>query len=150
MIYQTDKRLRLKARDDECYLFCILDIFESFTKYTFTIKEIDTIHRLLVRLDYIRIDGWINERGVQGIAQVASVISGKHCYMKLVDESQSYTAIIARYSRKTGKSNLVTHFVRMYISDSKKIQYDPYDEKGSKTVREGKITGYRYIFAEVI
>lgn len=150
MLYQTDTRLKLEERDDECYLFCILRIYEKLTGAVLTPEQISLIHKLLVRLDYIRMDGFVQEKGVQGIAQVASGIVGKHAYIKRVSNIDKFNFLIACWGRKDKNDKMLTHFVEMKVNDPTVVEWDPYSPAGSKTVREGKILSYRYIFGEKI
>jgi len=149
MIYQTDTRLRLEARDDECYLFVLLKIFEDLTKYNFSVDEIDKMHEILVKLEYIRLDGFIGINAIQGIAQVASGISNKHAYMRRVELPHFYNYLIGCFGREEN-GKLLTHFVEMFKQQPTVVKWDPYSPNGSRTVREGKLLSYRYIHGEVI
>lgn len=151
MLYQTDQRLRLKTRDDECFLFAILKIFEEEAKHTFTPEEIEKLHDMLVKFKYIREDGWINNRGVEGIATTASGLTDKNVYIKRVGENIQYTHLIGKWVRPDDNDpdKELAHFVNMSL-DKKTVTWDPYSIHGSRTVREGHINSYRYIFAEAL
>ena len=149
MIYQTDKRLRLEARDNECYLFCVLSIHEEVGAHELTVAQISDIHRILVDQKYIRMDGWLNEKAVRGIGQITSGLTGKHVYMRQVPDGEAFTHLIAKFTRKDSKGKIWTHFVRV-ASDMQTVIYDPYDAAGSRTVRGGSIESYRFVYAEAI
>jgi len=149
MIYQTDENLPKHMRDDECYEFSILDIHEDFGNHEFTIAQLINIHRVVTNANFMGKDGFINYRGMQGIANVASAISGINVDIRLVSVNDNFNALIARFSLRDG-DKLYTHFPRLSMEDYKSVIYDPYSPYGSRTVREGKITGYRYIRAEVL
>ena len=150
MIYQTDERLRLEARDDECYMFDILRIHELEGDHEFTVRQVDGIHRLSVRMGWMRLDGWLGVDGPSGIAYEASGVAGVHVQIDRVTEDDDYNFLIGRYNRKTNKGKEVTHFVLMDMDNPKKVIYDPWDKGGSKTVRIGKLTEYRYIKARLL
>ncbi len=111
MIYQTDERLRLEARDNECYMFDILRIHELVGKHEFTVRQVDAIHRLSVQMDYMGMDGWLGPEGPDGIAYEASGVSGIHVHIDRVPEDEDYNYLIGRYNRKTTKGKAVTHFL---------------------------------------
>lgn len=149
MFKQVDTRLRLTTRDNECYFFCVLDIFEEVTKYKLSITDVEEIHSMCVNMEYIGLDGWMKLKAVRSVAQIASAITGKNCYMKLVEEKEKYNHVIARFTRIVSAKEK-HHFVRVDFNTKKVVTYDPYSDNGSLAVKQGKITGYRYIFAEAI
>lgn len=150
MFYQIDDKIKKYQRDDECYVFNIYKIFEEMSGHTFTYKEIDDMHNVTTKAEFVGRDGWINENGIQGLASVASGITKKHVFIKRVSASNNYNFIIACFKRKLSNGGIVTHFVLVDRINPKIVIWDPYSPNGSKTVREGWIDSYRYIFAELL
>ena len=150
MFYQIDKKIKKTQRDDECYVFCIYKVFEEISGHTLTYAEINQIHEVTVRPDFVGEDGWINEKGIQGIAMVASGFTKKHVYIRRVGSNDNYNFVIACFKRHLSNGNIATHFVIVDRMNPKIILWDPYSPSGSKTVREGWMDGCRYIFAEAI
>lgn len=150
MIYQSDKELGIPESNELCYEFAVLRGYEIFSGIDLTHSQVRSIHALIVDQDYIRKDGYLYEKAIQGIAQIASVIGGKSVYMRQVAEGDNYNFLIARFSRTTGGNKFVYHFAPVSLVDKKTVLYDPWSAAGSKTCREGKIDGYRWIFGEAI
>ena len=67
-----------------------------------------------------------------------------------VGSNDNYNFVVARFKRRLSNGNLVTHFVIIDPMNPHIVLWDPYSPDGSKTVREGWVDGYRYIFAEAI
>lgn len=154
MFYQTDQRINDKLRDDECYLFCILSIFEEVTKHKLTIIEYEETHKVLTQLGYIglkdeELSGYIAAGGISGIAQILSSITGKRAYIKRVLKDDDYIYIIGKWTRTKLNNKKVSHFVRM-SRDALIVTWDPWDKNGSKTAKEGKLESLRYIYAEAL
>jgi len=154
MFYQTDHRLNALLCDDECYLFSILDIFENVGQTEISVIQYEEIHKVCTRLKYIgyegyELSGYINKNGVSGIASVASSVNGTKVYMRLVTKDALYTHRIGKWVRTKSNGKLSTHFVVMH-RDIEAVTFDPWDKNGSRTVRDGRLDGYRYIFAEAI
>lgn len=154
MFYQTDKRIKSKLRDDECYLFDILSIFEEVSHYTLTIAEYEETHKVLTKLKYIgdeddEYSAYIKVGGISGIAQILSTITKKRVYMRKVTVNDDYTHLIGKWIRIKANGKKSIHFVRMSI-DGLKVTWDPWDRNGSRTVNEGKLDSFRYIYAEGI
>ena len=148
MFYQVDPKIKKEQRDDECYLFAILDIHEKVGKHKITYEQYDKIWRLLVRMGYLQRDGLVID--IPGIAQIASAVTLHHVFMQKVIEFEQYTHLIARYYRELPDGRPMTHFVGVDMKEPHNITYDPYSPAGAQTVKYGKRTGYRYIFAEAI
>lgn len=149
MKYQSDPDLKATAKSD-CFIFDILRIHEIVGKHEFSTENIKEIRRVCVRADFHDKDGYINERGIAGISTVASGITRKHVFIKRVTSNDIYNFLLARYSRTISGGNLFSHFVLANMINPHDVDYDSWSEEGSRTVREGNITGYRYIFAEAL
>jgi hypothetical protein len=154
MFYQTDQRIKSKLRDDECYLFDILSIFEEVTKHNLTIVEYEEVHKILTQLKYIgdeddEFSAYIKVGGISGIAQILSTITGKRIYMRLVTKNDDYTHLIGKWIHIKVNGKKAIHFVRMSF-DGLEVTWDPWDQNGSRTVKEGKLDSFRYIYAEAI
>lgn len=142
MIYQTTDGIDARIRKSGCYFLSILRILEIVTGYSFSVKVVNQIFKISVKVGYIRDDGFIKEEAAQGIAQVASGLTGKHVYAKRVFEESDHNFVIGKYVWKD------SHFILMPgpLNDT----YDPWSEDGSQTVKNGKFHSPRYFFAEVI
>lgn len=137
--------------DSDCYLFDILKIIELQGKFKFTREQVMQLREVSVRADFINDEGFLNEKGIQGVAYAASGLTKKHVYVRRVSSNGHYNHIIAEYGRRANNRKLVHHFVLAdFIRPNQLIAWDPWSAEGSKTGREGYITGYRYIFAEAI
>lgn len=144
MIYQNDKRLKPIIQKSGCYELSILSIFQELAKKELTPEEINQIHDVTARVEYIGDDGFINYKGIRGLSQIASGLAGVSVYMRQVGLNDNFNYRIARFSRQTS-GGMYHHFVRV---DDDNVIWDPWPN--SRTVCEGNITGYRYIFGEVI
>lgn len=150
MFYQTDEELQFKA-DSDCYNFVILKIHELEGKHEFTREQVMQLRAVSVRADFIDDEGYLNDKGIQGVAMSASGITKKHVYIRRVTNNSNYNYIIARYGRRTNSGKLVNHFVLAdNVRPADLIAWDPWSAEGSKTGRVGYIMGYRYIFAEAV
>lgn len=149
MKYQTDPELMFNAKSD-CFIFSILKIHEIVGHHEFTRKQIKQIRKVAVRADFHGQDGYINEKGISGIASVASGRSRNHVYIKRVTSNDHYNFLIARFSRYLSNGDLVTHFVLSDIDTPGRVVFDPWSEDGARTTMIGNITGYRYLFAEKV
>lgn len=147
-IYQTTPGIKEEIRDEGCYFLSILNIYSKVSGHDLTVKEVNTIYKVAVAADHIRKDCLIyKDRGVSGVASVASGLTRKHVYMKQVDGEGVYTHRIAKFQRKTSGGKTMTHFVEVGL-DSDDVLYDGWPN--SKTCRDGHIVDYRYILAEAI
>lgn len=150
MFFQTDKKLQFNAKSD-CYLFDILKIHELTGKHEFTRDQVKKLRKVSVRAEFIGEDGYLNEKGISGVASVASGLTGHNVYMRRVGSNDNYNNIIAHYERRTNSSKFVRHFVLAnFEKPDKLVDYDPWSKYGSKTVQTGYIIGYRYIWSEVV
>lgn len=152
MLYQIDKRIKATLRDDECYAFTVLKIFEDHSKYQFTPKDVMTVITIAEEAGYMGEknnpeSGFMNKNAVSGIATICSGYTGIHVYMKQVTNQEKYNHVIAEFLRTEGNKKF-THFPEVSMENMVDVIYDPYSPNGSRTVREGKIIGYRYIYAE--
>ena len=98
------------------------------------------------RAGFVGDEVYMLEGAIKGVAQIASGITGKHVYMRQVGNQDNYNVILAKWSRKLSSGKYNSHFVLM--EDAKIVEYDSWPN--SRTVKEGDIHSYRYIFAEVI
>jgi len=150
VLFQTDPELQFNAKSD-CYLFDILKIHELVGKHEFTREQIRDIRRVSVRTNFMGKDGYLNAKGISGISMVASGLTGYNVYMRRVGSNSNYNYIIAEYQRRIDSSSMVDHFVLAnFEQPNKVVDYDPWSFFGSRTVREGNIVGFRYIFAEAV
>ncbi len=146
MYYQTDPELQFNAKSD-CYIFDILKIHEIVGKHEFTRTQIKQLRKIAVRADFIGQDGYINAKGISGLATVASGITKHHVFIKRVGSNDNYNFIIGEFMRMHG-SRRIEHFNLM--EDRKTVMFDPWSKLGAVTTKEGNIIGYRYIFAEAV
>ena len=146
MIYQTTKDLNSDLKSWGCYFLSILRIFEKEAKIDLKVDDVNMIYKLCRQLGYVGPEAFIIEGAIKDIAQIASAITVNSVYMRMVDSQGKYNNLIAKYSRKldTGKYN--SHFVLM--ESAKVLEYDSWSARGSRTFREGKPKGYRYIWSE--
>ncbi len=150
MFYQTDPELQFKA-DSDCYFFDILKIHELVGRHAFTRDQVKDVRRVSVRPDFMGKDGYLNAKGISGIASVASGLTKHHVYIRRVGLNDIYNHIIAKYERRTDSNKLVRHFVvANFEHPNGIIDWDPWSKDGSRTGNTGYITEYRYIFAEAI
>ena len=150
MFYQTDPKLQFKANED-CYFFGVLKIHELEGKHEFTRGQVKDLRRVSVRAKFMDKDGFLNAKGISGIASVASGLTGHHVYIRRVGSNDNYNHIIAHYERRTDSGKLFRHFVLAnFLEPDKIIDFDPWSKEGSRTGNTGYIIGYRYIFAEAI
>ncbi len=147
MFFQTDHELQFDAKED-CFFFDILKIHELVGKHEFSREQVKKLRKVSVRTDFMGEDGYLNAKGISGIATVASGLTGHNVYMRRVDSNSNYNFIISRFSRITNNNKRVSHFVLMDINNPKEVLYDPWSKNGSRTAREGNITEYRYIWSE--
>ncbi len=154
MIYQTSKDVLEWIHKSGCKVLSTLRIFEIVSGYSFTVNEVNTIYEVAQKVGYIgkgrgpKGEGYVNEHGTRGLGQIASAESKFPIYMEQVDSNSPYQFIIAEFARVTTNNVRVTHFPLVSIDKPTIVSYDPWSASGSKTVREGKIIGYRYIYAE--
>lgn len=149
MFYQTDERIKLEDRDDECYFFDLLEIFEREANIKLTIEDVEAIHATCNKggaLGNAESNGFV--MNVPKIASYASKRMGTSIVMDVVPPSKGYNYLIAKFHRITSKGVEVTHFVLVDKDDKQTVLFDPYSPEGSRTAREGKIVGYRYIKAD--
>jgi len=150
LFYQTDPELQFDA-DEDCFFFDILKIHEIVGKHEFTREQVKQLRMVSVRADFMGQDGYLNAKGISGIATVASGLTKHHVYIKRMGSNDNYNHIIALYERRTNSGKLVRHFV---LADFEKphrlIAFDPWSKEGSRTGREGYIVGYRYIWGEEV
>ena len=150
MKFQTDPKLMFNAKSD-CYVFDVLKVHEIVGKHEFSYSDIKKLRKVSVRADFIGEDGYINAKGIQGLAAAASGISGVHVYIRRNSSNGLYNFIFARYQRRTNSLKLVTHFVLAnFEKPLKKVDWDPWSESGSRTASEGNVVDFRYIWAEKI
>jgi hypothetical protein len=150
VFYQTDPELQFKANSD-CYLFDILKVHELVGKHEFTREQVKQLRKVSVRADFMGQDGYLNEKGISGIATVASGLTKHHVYIKRVGSNDNYNHIIAKYEYRADSGKFFCHFILAnFDKPSKIIDWDPWAEWGSNTGNTGYIIGYRYIFAEAI
>jgi hypothetical protein len=142
MIYQTTKGIDPAIKKSGCYFLSILRIYEIITGAVLTVDAVNKIFQIASRVGYISATGFIKEDAGKGIAQIASGLLNKHCYIRRVEKDDSYNFIIGKYVH-TG-----THFILM--PDTKNEEYDPWSSSGSNTVKNGKFHSPRYYFAEAI
>jgi len=146
VFYQTDPKLQFRAKSD-CYIFDILKIHEIVGEHEFTRTQIKQLRDVAVRTGFIGQDGYINERGISGLATVASGISKHYVYIKRVGSNDPYNFLIGEFMRIAGTRRIV-HFNLMEDKDT--VMFDPWSKLGALTTKEGNIIGYRYLFAEAI
>ena len=149
MFYQTDKDLQFEA-DSDCYLFDVLRILEKTGGFEYTRDQVMQIRKLSVRAEFIDKDGFLNEKGISGLATVSSGLTSHHVYAKRVGSNDNYNNIIALFSRKLSNNKRMYHFVLMDSFTPDIVEWDPWSKVGAKTTREGNIISYRYIFSEVV
>lgn len=144
MIYQITPKLNYELKRWGCYVLSVLWIFAQTAEIELDIIDVNEIYRLCRRMGYVGPEAHVEEGGINGIAQMASVITKKKVYMKLSNINLSYNNIIARYSREIRPRVYNSHFCPVTPPDN--VLYDPYPN--SKTVREGGIMDYRYVWSE--
>lgn len=150
MFYQTDPELQFKA-DEDCYIFCNLKIHELVGNHEFTREQVKQLREVSVDAKFIDKDGYLNAKGISGLASVASGLTGNYVYMRRVGNNDNYNFIIAQYEYRANSGKLFRHFVLAnFEQPSKIIDFDPWAEWGSNTGNTGYIVDYRYIFAEAI
>lgn len=140
MVYQTTDGIDPAIRKSGCYFLCILRIFELVTKHILTVPQVNKIFKLCARVGYIGDDGYMKEDAAQGVAQIASGLTGSHAYICRVFESGQHNFLVGKYV------NSSTHFILMPGPLNK--EYDPWSEDGSNTVKTGKFHSPRYYYAE--
>ena len=146
MIYQTTKGLHSDLRSWGCYFLSALRAFEKKAEIELTVDQVNKIYKLCRQLDYIGPEAYLLKGAIKGIAQIASAVVGESVYMILTDSQGKYNNIIAKYSRKLANGKYNSHFCLM--ESAKVMEYDPWSDRGSRTVREGSIKSYRYILSE--
>ena len=149
MFYQTDKELQFEA-DSDCYLFDILRILEKTGKFKYTRDQVKQLREISIRAEFIGEDGYLNEKGISGIASVSSGLTSHHVYAKRVGSNDNYNNIIALFMRNISGSKSIYHFDLMELSNPKLVEWDPWSLFGAKTTHEGNVISYRYIFSEAI
>jgi len=150
VFFQTDPKLQFKANED-CYLFDVLKIHELVGKHEFTRDQVRDLRKISVRTKFVEEDGYLNAKGISGIASVASGLTGHHVYMRRVGSNDNYNHIIALYERRTDSGKLVRHFVLAnFKKPDRLVDYDSWSKYGSRTVQIGYIIGYRYIWSEAV
>ena len=154
MNYQTTSRIVEGIHHFGCKYLSTCRIFELVTHRDLSVDEVNKIYEVCQKVGYIgkggNMEGFVYANGTRGIAQVASGITGYGCYMEQVSNNDSFNYIIARFSRRTSSGRLLNHFPLVSLGDMETVIYDPWSKEGSKTVRLGSITGYRYVYAEAI
>lgn len=149
MFFQTDKELQFEA-DSDCYVFCILKILEKTGRFKYTRDQVKKLRKVSVRARFIEEDGYLNERGISGLASVSSGLTGRHVYAKRVGSNDNYNNIIALFKRDIPGGKPVYHFDLMDSLNPLIVEWDPWSESGAKTTREGNIISFRYVFSEAI
>ena len=149
MFFQTDRKLQFKA-DSDCYLFDVLYGLEKVGKFKFTREQVKQLRAVSVRADFISEDGFLNEKGISGIAMVSSGLTGHHVYAKRVGSNDNYNVVIGKFMRVISPNNRMVHFNYMNFALPKIVEWDPWSEYGAKTTHEGNIIEYRYLFMEAI
>jgi predicted membrane-bound dolichyl-phosphate-mannose-protein mannosyltransferase len=144
MIYQTTKDLHFDLKSWGCYFLCLIRIFEKLARVELRVDQINQIYKLCRQLGYVGPEAYIVKGGIRGVSQIASAVAVENVYMRLSDNQGMYNYLLAKYSRKLSSGKYNSHFVLM--EGAEKPEYDPYPN--SKTVREGSIKDYRYIFGE--
>ena len=148
MIYQTDPELQFDAKSD-CYVFCILKIHELVGRHEFLKNHVNQLRKVSVRTEYIGEDGYLNAKGISGLAAVASGLTGQNVYIKRVSPNDDFNFLIAQYARNLSSGKLVTHFVLVDVLTHSVI-FDPWSKEGARTTKIGNVTGQRHIWAEAI
>lgn len=149
MKYQTDPKLMFDA-DSDCYVFDILKVHEVIGKHEFSYRQLKSMRKVMVRADFIGQDGYINDKGISGIASVASGLTGHHVYIKRVGSNDNYNFVIALYRRQLSNGKFVYHFVLMDPSNPALVLFDPWSKVGARTTQEGQIIDYRFIWGEAV
>ena len=149
MFRQTDPKLAFKA-DSDCYLFCILRILEKARGFEYTRSQVAQFRKVAVRAEFIGDDGYINARGISGIAVVSSGLTKHHVYAKRVESTESFNYVIAKFRREVSSGKYTHHFVLMNTQDPTIVDFDPWSVTGARTTKEGKIIDYRYVYAEKV
>ena len=148
MIYQTTKGVHRILRKSGCYFMDILRIFELVTEYVLSVKDVNAIFKLCVKCGYIgnnngeldNEDTYLIKDAAKGISQIASGLTGQHCYIKRVVNEGDHNFMIGKYVH-TGP-----HFILM--PGPLNHEYDPWSKEGSRTVREGTFHSPRYYYGE--
>jgi len=118
-------------------------------QHRFTRDQVRDLRKVSVRTDFIEFDGFLNRKGVSGVAMVASGITGHNVYIKRVGVDDPFTHIIAVYERRLSNGDFVRHFVLAGLEHPDKvIQWDPWSKEGSRTGKEGYVVGFRHMWAE--
>ncbi len=149
MFFQNDKDLMFNAKSD-CYIFDILKIHELVGNHFFTRQQIKQLREVSVREKFIGQDGYINAKGISGLASVASGLTGHNVYIKRVDSNANYNFLIGEFMRIVSGGKRYEHFNLMADLDREKVGFDPWSSEGAKTTHYGNIIGYRYIFSEAV
>lgn len=154
MIYQISDGLYEDLKKWGCYFLCILRVFEMILNIKLTVNIVNRIYRLSRRIDYVEDEAYIKQNAIKGISQIASSMAHREgltkqtAYIKKVSATERHNYFIARYQRTTAGGKDVFHFVLVDIDDN--VIYDPWSMGGSKTVREGRLSGHRYLWGELL
>lgn len=140
MIYQTTDGIDPAIRKSGCYFLSVLKIFETLTKQTLTVDQVNKIFNLCDRVGYIGSDGFMKEDAGKGVSQIASGLTGKHAHIRRVFESGEHNFLIGKYV------NTGPHFILMPGPLNR--EYDPWSANGSNTVKNGKFHSARYYYGE--
>ena len=151
IVYQTTPGLDKEIASEGCYFRVVLKIVEIITGINFTVDQINKIYRVCFRVGYVgnKISPiYLNERAINGIAQVASGMTGNHVFMKRVFDNDHYNFRAGLYTRLTNSGGKVFHFVLMPgpLTEG----WDPWSESGSRTAKIGTFDSSRLIMAEAI
>jgi hypothetical protein len=149
VFFQDDPELKFDAKSD-CYLFDILKIHEIVGKHTFTRDQIKNLRKVSVRTKFIGEDGYLNAKGISGLATVASGLTGVHVYIKRVTNNDPFNFLIGEFGRALSGGRHVRHFNLMEMDAPELVQWDPWSKAGARTTGIGKIVGFRYLFAELL
>ena len=149
MFFQNDPELQFNAKSD-CYLFDVLRIHEIVGGHEFTREQIKQLRRVSVRTEFIGQDGYLNEKGISGLATVASGLTKHHVYIKRVTSNDDYNFLIGEFMRTVSGGKRYTHFNLMEGLDRDKVGFDPWSKEGAQTTKHGNIIDYRYIWAEAV
>lgn len=147
MTYQTTEGLNKVLAEWGCFFLCIIRIAEKTMKVEFTVKQINSIFEQCVRIGYVSAEADIKYKATRGIAQIISALSETDVYLKRMEEAGEWNHLIGHFTRVKHEKRL-HHFVLMEALTE--VEYDPWSAEGSRTVREGTIMDYRYIFGEVV
>ena len=148
MIYQVTTGLSAQLAETGCFFLSILRIAEKILNIEFAVKQVNQLFEKCLTIGYIGDEADIKVKATRGIAQIISAIMEETIYMKRTTKGGNYNFLIGHYRRlKNGK--YLHHFVLME-ADGITVAYDPWSAEGSRTVREGSLFDYRFLFAEEV